>query len=36
MVLTIKLYLQLKCMHMLNWIVRNGTVLDIETLFILN
>ena len=36
MFLTIKLYLHLNCILMLNSIVRNGTVFDIETLLTLN
>ena len=36
MFLTIKLYLNLNCMLMLNWIIWNGTVFDIETVLILN
>ena len=36
MFLTIKMYLHLNCMLMLNWIVWNGTVFDFETLLILN
>ena len=33
---TIKLYLDLNCVLMLNWIVWNGTVFAIETLLKLN
>ena len=36
MFLTIKLYLYLNCMLMLNRIVLNGTVFDIETILTLN
>ena len=36
MFLTIKLYLNLNCVLMLNWIVWKGTVIDIETLLTLN
>ena len=36
MFLTIKQYLHLNCVFMLNWIVRNGTVFDIEILLTLN
>ena len=35
MVLTIQLYLHLNCVLMLNWIIWNGTVFDIETVFTL-
>ena len=35
-VLTIKLYLHLNSVLMLNWTVWNGTVFDIESLLILN
>ena len=35
-VLTIKFYLHLNCMLMLNWIIWNGTVFNIETVLTLN
>ena len=31
MFLTIKLYLNLDCVLMVNWIISNGTVFDIES-----
>ena len=34
MFLTIKLYLHLNCVLMLNWRIWNRTVFDIETVFI--
>ena len=34
--LILRLYLHLNCVFMLNWIVSNGTVFDIETVFTLN
>ena len=36
MFLTIKPYLHLNCVHMLNWIIWNRTVFDIETVLTLN
>ena len=36
MFLTLKQYLHLNCVLMLNWIVWNGTVFDIETVLMLN
>ena len=35
-VFTIKMYLHLNCILMLNWIVWNRTVFDIETVLTLN
>ena len=36
MFMTIKLYLQLNSILMLNWLVLDGTVFDIETVLTLN
>ena len=36
MFFTIKMYLHSNCVHMLNWIIWNWTVLDIETVLTLN
>ena len=36
MFLTVKPYLHLNCMLMLNWIASNGTVFDIETVLTIN
>ena len=36
MFLTIKPYLHVNCALMLNWIISNGNVFDIETVFTLN
>ena len=36
MFFTIKLYLHLNCVFMLNWIVWNRTIFDIETVLTVN